>query len=377
MFLFTISLSSFVLLFCEVALGYELGRPHRPIKRVEILSANNGAAFAAGLSRSPHNASSIMLSTGTSRVFSKFSNQTYSVMPPSAAPGTGQAPTLRQSSTVTKPPDPFGTGVCFYAGYGLPNIGCDGPEVWTTIDGSTPLTASLLNDECVLWNSSCTGNKTSAIEGFFNTIRDELFFNSCFMDNTSEECRRLETADRLSEYQTIKDWMHTSACWSDFLEYDTWHQISPENVTAVKSCCEKCHMAAENVDVYFWPSPEADTSCLSIVGDTVNPPDHGGTTDQYNGVYWGCTAATPVSGSTFITTATITTMQSLSIKQTLIDPWGPQPCIETTRASSATIPTYASDATLRARGHSLILPHSVTNVTGLPLSTVVTAGFTL
>lgn len=291
--------------------------------------------------------------------------------------GTGKSPTGRQAGSITKPPNPFGTGVCWYAGMGLPNIGCDESNVWTTIDRLAVLSTSLLPEECVLWNKTCGGDRTYAAEQFFNTTRYQLFLNSCFLDNESDVCRNLETEERLAEFQMMKDWMRTQECWSDLLEYDRRHNITPEDVTHKDFCCDTCHMGVENVDVYYWPDPNADTSCLSIVGDTINPPAHGGTTIQIGeviGVHWECMAAT---GSSYITTATITTMGSLSMKQTLIDPWGPALCITASTASARPRSSPGLNATLQARAHTLVIPRTLANVSVLPSSTLVTDGFTL
>ena len=52
-------------------------------------------------------------------------------------------------------------------------------------------------------------------------------------------------------------------------------------------CCGQCEIYGPNVEVYYWPEPNADDSCLSIIGDKVNPPLEGAKTDNAGDVWWG------------------------------------------------------------------------------------------
>ena len=120
-----------------------------------------------------------------------------------------------------------------------------------------------------------------------------------------------------------------------------------------------CELNGGIVDIYYWPQPDADTACLSIVGNNTISPFPGPT-----GGHWGCIAA---SGSSFITTATEVVTGTVTLKQPLINPWSPQPCIRTPD-------THPS---LKARDHSLIIPQSITQNKGLPVTTVVIDNSTL
>lgn len=44
-----------------------------------------------------------------------------------------------------------------------------------------------------------------------------------------------------------------------------------------ETCCGNAIIKAQNVDIYHWPEPGADTSCLSIVGNSVNSLYYGAT----------------------------------------------------------------------------------------------------
>lgn len=55
------------------------------------------------------------------------------------------------------------------------------------------------------------------------------------------------------------------------------------------TCCGGCDFGADKVDVYYWPDPLADTSCLSIIGSQISDVADGATTDSMGSLYWGCT----------------------------------------------------------------------------------------
>lgn len=102
------------------------------------------------------------------------------------------------------------------------------------------------------------------------------------------------------------------------------------------------------------------------------------------------------------TTATLITSNSVEFKQYFVNPWSPQPCTGGTvsiagptylglayalavapttttldsQGSSPPVTTGVPIASLEARGHSLIAPNA-TQANGLPVSTVVSGGFTL
>ena len=82
--------------------------------------------------------------------------------------------------------------------------------------------------------------------------------------------------------------------------------------------CGVCGVGGPNVDVYYWPQPSANTSCLSIIGPTPSPPLAGATTA--NGVtYWGYTNTD--APHNVIQTMQLTSINGITFKMPLIDPW--------------------------------------------------------
>jgi hypothetical protein len=249
-----------------------------------------------------------------------------------------------------------------------------------------------LDDQCMLWNSSCYGNRSEAIQTFFNDTLWKMTEKPCWATPALPECTKYESASILSEMAEIKNWMRTDQCLAAGAEfYGPGYGIEEPLYT----CCGICWILAENVDVYYWPEPDSDNSCLSIVGNDVHPPLYDATKDS-NGDYWACTAANattsvviPLGGPTLetvptvqsiITIARMTSIGSLTFKESLVNPWSPPDCIGQTSATAPTsvsVDARALHASIRARGHSLVIPSSVTQKGGLLVSTVVSGQYTL
>ena len=303
-------------------------------------------------------------------------------------------------------------------------------------NGNTSIKA--FKDQCLLWDTSCSGNRASAIEEFFNNTIEPLIGNQCFsqfdagvqagdpglsipyvgesgvvqLDNIiPSDCKDYNPSERISEWQEIKSWMRSPSCVS---AQDEWKEAGGNptptptihNSTGVKeSCCEGCVVGAQNVDIYYWPEPDVDTSCLSIVGHSVNPLTYGATTFG-NITYWACSPKAPAtsvfpeelayassgkyyasSGSftsvySIITTAQIETIGSLTVKVSLLNPWSSSPCTESDTApqgsnsSNGSVGLHVRHA-VQARNHTLLNPSSITQASGSPVSTVVMGNFTL
>ena len=151
---------------------------------------------------------------------------------------------------------------------------------------------------------------------------------------------------------------------------------------ALITCCGGCEIDATTVDLYYWPELDANLSCLSIVGESVRPLDYGATTsiipERYSDVtitYWGCE-----STSTVYTTAEITTIGSLTVKMSLMNPWSSSPCVDDDAGSQGmnhSIKVREEYPSVYARSHPLTAPSSVTQENGLPVSTLVSGDFTL
>ena len=286
-------------------------------------------------------------------------------------------------------------------------------------------------DQCLLWDTSCSGNRTSAIEEFFNNTIEPLIGNQCFsqfdagvqagdpglsipyvvggsgpvqLDNIiPSDCKDYNPSERISEWQEIKSWMRSPSCVSAQSEWmEAGGKATPSNSSGVKeSCCEGCVVGAQNVDLYYWPEPDGDTSCLSIVGSSVNPLTYGATIGALAGVletYWACSAKTPVTSSypdeflassgsitsvyPMIPTAQITNIGSLTVKVPLLNPWSSSPCIENdttpqgSNSSNSSVNLHVRHA-VQARNHTLLIPSSITQEYNASVSTVVMGNFTL
>lgn len=121
------------------------------------------------------------------------------------------------TSTITAPPPGTSNtldtdeqdGRCY-----LGNQDCTYTGMTTTVVG--PDQPLHLNDECLLWNTSCTENKTLALDELFGGSwgAGTLAFlqgNECFVDphNTSLDCSKYVSQDIMSEFAVIKDWMRS------------------------------------------------------------------------------------------------------------------------------------------------------------------------
>ena len=157
----------------------------------------------------------------------------------------------------------------------------------------------------------------------------------------------------------------------------------PAATTTADACGAECNLAAFEVNIYYWPEPDANTSCLSTVGDNYSVPLQGVTTDSYGSLYWGCTTQNSLSGPVYVTTAVATTIGDNLVKESLFNPWHSVAC--STNASSIVPPSPSSNRSLHSslyqaihgRAHSLIIPTAMTRNNSLPISTVVSGIFTL
>lgn len=294
------------------------------------------------------------------------------------------------------------------------------------------------SDECLLWDASCSGNRTMAIERFFDiafsdqfpndtNMNGNLLDNDCFTQDymfvNQLYCGIYNSPERLLDFEKIKSWMRSPQCVSAANEWigmtgnpwsyvfrPGWNQSRAEYIAdlaygeelnkfrsgstydnssdAEPSCCGVCSVWAQNVDLYYWPEPEANLSCNSIIGESIRPLDYGATTSATD-TYWGCNATNiypieshPGESTTYvdlITTAVITTIGSLAVKVSRYSPWS-RVCGEHyagSQLSNQSTNVRNKHASVYASGHSLDVPSSVVNTDGLPVSTVVSEDFTL
>lgn len=266
------------------------------------------------------------------------------------------------------------------------------------------------------------------MDEFFNGTVDDLYLNQCFelidqgvaspqslmaVNNGTREnlspyglCETYNPPERILAWKKIKSWMRTPECatarnvWANQEkipnEYWTEHTVFPN---ASSPCCRSCVVWANNVDLYYWPEPDIDTSCLSIIGNSVHPYNFGATTAG-DSTYWACAAKTTVTSTStwtgssladvytttttisLITTAAIEMMANIPVKMPLINPWASSPCTEVdttprgSNSSNDSVEKHGQQA-IQARGHTLIIPSPITPANTLPISTLVLGNFTL
>lgn len=195
--------------------------------------------------------------------------------------------------------------------------------------------AKIPADVCVLWDPGCKGNRTLVANMFFGTgnftggTMNALQKDSCFEDTdaiaTGTNCTSslLNPADA-SLSTAAKSYMRQAQCTKDYASALTTSRGDTH-------CCGPCWIYGPNVDVYYWPEPNSDTSCLDIIGSSVVPPDEGAQTDAGGVVYWAATTDLYDIYVPTVTTALITTINGVVVKEALANPWDASPSITTIR----------------------------------------------
>ena len=235
-----------------------------------------------------------------------------------------------------------------------------------------------LRDVCVLWDTSCHGNNASAPHNYWKEHLATITHNTCFY-NYAPKCVTSNPSGRQSAFAGMKNWMRGSQCFKNnpLISEDPNHSMEYDQSEFLNTTCcgDQCEIVADKVDVYYWPDPHADSSCLSIVGNDVSYVADGATTDASSNTYWGCTIYGTGLGnyanesSTIFTTATLSSVAGISYKAYLINPWDPSQCGN----RSAVVPLKETSATssagitaqLRPRAHSLIVASSGVSTTVL------------
>lgn len=144
-------------------------------------------------------------------------------------------------------------------------------------------------DQCMLWDSSCSGNKTLALDEFFNssgTMKELVYGGWEYWP-----IHRQKGGIPSDVNDKIISWMRLPECRSSFLEWHTehpdqsswsytdwagntnvphamdWSYLATSSATA--GCCDACELAGGNVDVYYWPVAGANTDCLASIGTSI------------------------------------------------------------------------------------------------------------
>lgn len=263
-----------------------------------------------------------------------------------------------------------------------------------------------LKDTCMLWNPSCSGNKTIALLNM-SMVMQTLYENNCFYA-LSEDCNTRNPPGRIPEFAKVKSWMRSPQCRSSSAEYNMMKgyasaidRIGADDTLSNFTCCYDCGLGIYNADVYYWPSANLNTSCESIIGDQRLPPDHGATIQEdawgefsTTVTYWGCVTrlnnrARSQTWLDTVTLATLATFGSMPVKQYAFNPWS----LNASLCPSYSLPLVAPSSTpgdwvaqfqardvtksVHTRAHSLIVRSNTTGSDGLPISTMVSDGFTL
>ena len=148
-----------------------------------------------------------------------------------------------------------------------------------------------------------------------------------------------------------------------------------------------CQFVGGFVDIYYWPEPDADTSCLSIVSKATTPLLQDATVDAVTSggnmsmtTYWGCAARQSSLNDSYITTAAISTIGNFSFKVSSYNPWSPGPCSRRAPASESSgifLEARGLHASINVRAHSLIAPSRSTQTSSLHGGTVTLGNYTL
>ena len=245
-----------------------------------------------------------------------------------------------------------------------------GPQTTANATSLYPDSYFNVSEECVLWDDTCHGDKQNAASIFFGKTLAALLQNECFTVIDSAEDVFVGLNHLLDEepapydpaqcpggtsglppatsslWSTMKSWMREPACASSSLEYSLAVSQPPaQDVT--HGCCGPCAIGGPNVDVYYWPSPEANTSCLNIIGTSVNPPTEGATTaDGYT--YWGYTPTDANIYTQVVTTMVYTSINGVYFKMPMSNPWESKPGASTSTdpgmfyLPSTTLPNWST-----------------------------------
>ena len=191
---------------------------------------------------------------------------------------------------------------------------------------------SVIDHHClVLWlPSTCWRRHAPVLDvNFQRLLNPHLFRSSMLLSSRAWKAMRLSLGLLwphcfLLEYETVCGHV-TAAPKTLYKRTSGLDQGTVQDPADAEACANQCDLEGISIDIYYWPEAQADTSCLSIIGNSTNPSMQGATTSD-GIIYWGCTVQTPTSGQTYVTTATLTTLGSVSIKVPRINPWSSQPC---------------------------------------------------
>ena len=217
----------------------------------------------------------------------------------------------------------------------LPKMPLD-PDLWLLLlhnmgympGGKTaPIVPATINNErdCLLWDSQCHGNRSAALLDFFNQTIRRLHFDPCFVGGVKwQTCSTSIPPASAALSSKVKSYMREPQCMSDWREASNQFKGIYGGLVE-HDCCAECAIGGLEVDVYYWPEPNADTSCLGIIGtgDKVDPPLDDATTSCKTPVqpdicwtYWGY-----VENGKTRTTEVFTSINGVTWKMPYVNPW--------------------------------------------------------
>ena len=140
---------------------------------------------------------------------------------------------------------------------------------------------------CMLWDGSCSGNQAAALHEFDHDI-SWLNGSACQYISTGTigiQCDRnsIDAPEASkSAFAEMLTFARSPRCTSLYGKKPLYHDIyGGTSLPGIGPCCGPCDLAPTVVDPYYWPEKGADTSRLSIIGDSVDALDFGATTSTF------------------------------------------------------------------------------------------------
>ena len=101
---------------------------------------------------------------------------------------------------------------------------------------------------CTLWNKTCTGNVTLAMNDFFNASLAMWPAYACTGNKTEDACDHFGNLGGLQYADALESWMRSPAC---LVTSSIWSKEQPKTADLYQypnrsSCCEACNPAAFN-----------------------------------------------------------------------------------------------------------------------------------
>ena len=176
-----------------------------------------------------------------------------------------------------------------------------------------------------------------------------------------------------SQWKSMMSFMHTPECLK------VVGGKSPEY-----GCCGICTFDPVPIQIYYWPQPGADDSCMDIIGTSIHPWDYGATVITYTpkgdihatvGTQWGCSLDTYPFTTVL---AEMTSVNGFTFKQNYFNPWlSDNPCSATSLPGSKAISNRTSLSSHWSPTQFIVLTSNNLVTKDASLSTIILDGYTL